>query len=283
MILNNKSIIFLGFFLSFLISCSGGKMSEKAIKFPSIKDVPASAWEKLSQKKIYFGHHSVGHNIIDGIKDLMKENPKIKLNIVETANESDFKVGLFAHSGVGKNMDPKSKIDEFAKFINKGIGEKADAAALKFCYVDIRPDTDTKNVFTDYSDSLSQLKKKFPDTKFIHFTVPLTTEPTVLQGLIRSAKNAIKKVIGRPGYFDSNIKRNLFNERLLKEYESKEPILDIAKIESTFPDGTRCSFTKDGKTYYSMVPEYTNDGGHLNETGRKKVAEQLLILLANLN
>jgi len=33
--------------------------------------------EKLSQKKIYFGHQSVGFNIIDGIKDIMKENPQI--------------------------------------------------------------------------------------------------------------------------------------------------------------------------------------------------------------
>ncbi|MBW2608023.1 MAG: hypothetical protein JRD05_10355 [Deltaproteobacteria bacterium] len=70
---------------------------------------------------------------------------------------------------------------------------------------------------------------------------------------------------------------------LRKEYDGKEPVFDIAKIESTFPNGTRCSFTKDGKTYYSMVPEYTYDSGHLNETGRKKVAEQLLILLAQLN
>ena len=69
---------------------------------------------------------------------------------------------------------------------------------------------------------------------------------------------------------------------LKKEYEDKEPILDIAKIESTFPNGTRSLFTKDGKTYYSMAPEYTYDGSHLNETGRKKVAEQLLIFMANL-
>jgi len=59
-------------------------------------------------------------------------------------------------------------------------------------------------------------------------------------------------------------------------------IFDLAKIESTFPDGRRASFTKDGKTYYSMVPDYTYDGGHLNELGRKIAAEQLLFLLANL-
>jgi len=68
---------------------------------------------------------------------------------------------------------------------------------------------------------------------------------------------------------------------LLNKYKGKESIFDIAKIQSTFPDGTRSIFTKDGKTYYSMVPEYSYDGGHLNELGRKKVAEQLLVLFAN--
>jgi lysophospholipase L1-like esterase len=31
-----------------------------------------------------------------------------------------------------------------------------------------------------------------------------------------------------------------------------------------------------------MVPEYTDDGGHLNEKGRKRVAEQMLIILAEV-
>ena len=274
----NKIVQLLATFLlsTLLISCNGGKMPEQTTQFPSIKDVPASAWGKLAQKKIYFGHQSVGFNIIDGIKDVMKDHPDIKLNIVETTNESDFKVGLFAHSRVGKNVNPKSKTDEFVEFINKGIGGKADAAALKFCYVDVRADTDTKNVFIDYSCSISQLIKKYPDTTIIHFTVPLTTTRTTW-------KTWIKKLIGRPTGVDDNIKRNEYNEMLTKKYEGKEPILDIAKIESTFPDGTRSSFTKDGNIYYSMVPEYTYDGGHLNEVGRKKVAEQLLILLAQLN
>jgi len=282
--INSKSTIILAFFLTFLINCSGGEMSKETIKFPSIKDVPAPTWEKLSQKKIYFGHQSVGFNIIDGINDLMKENPQIKLNIVETADQSDFKMGLFAHSTVGKNVDPKSKIDEFAKFINKGIGQKADAAALKFCYVDVRKGAEVKNVFSDYKTSISRLMQDYPDTKFIHFTVPLTSKPTGLKGLIRTAKDIIKKIIGRSVRDASdNIERNEYNKMLRKEFEGKGSLFDIAKIQSTFPDGTRCMFTKDGKTYYSMVPEYTNDGGHLNETGRKKVAEQLLILLAKLN
>ena len=131
----------------FIFSCSGGNMPEEKVSFPSIKDVPAEKWEKLSQKKIYFGHQSVGYNIMDGIEDLMKEHPQIKVNIVETTNESDFNVGILAHSRVGKNDDPKSKITEFVNFIDSGIGKKADAAALKFCYVDMKPGRMLKNLF----------------------------------------------------------------------------------------------------------------------------------------
>jgi hypothetical protein len=54
-------------------------------------------------------------------------------------------------------------------------------------------------------------------------------------------------------------------------------------MESTFPDGTRETFSSDEKTYYALVPEYTYDDGHLNETGRKKAAEQLLLLLVNFS
>jgi hypothetical protein len=207
----------------------------------------------------------------------MKKHPEIKLNIVETNSASDFKVGLLAHSRVGKNEDPKSKISEFVNFINSGIGEKAEAAALKFCYVDIGPETIVGGLFSGYNSSIEQLKNKYPDMTIIHFTNPLTRRQT-------GPKAWIKKIIGRPiSGIEDNIKRNEFNELLIKKYDGKEPIFDIAKIESTLPNGTRSTFEKDGIIYYSMAPDYTYDDGHLNEAGRKKVAEQFLILLANLN
>jgi hypothetical protein len=90
-------------------------------------------------------------------------------------------------------------------------------------------------------------------------------------------------LIGRPiGGHDENIKRNQFNQLIRDEYGGGNPIFDLAKIESTFPDGRWSSFTTDGKIYYSLVPDYTYDGGLLNETDRKKIAEQLLILLAGI-
>ena len=247
-------------------------------QFPRLGDIPAASWERLSKKKIYFGHHSVGFNIIDGIRDLMEENPQIKLNIVETADPGDFKAGIFAHSRVGENVDPKSKIDAFANFIEQGIGSIADIAFFKFCYVDFDSNTDVKKIYEDYKDAMSRMKKRYPAVTFLHVTVPLRTTKTTW-------KTTLKKLIGKKDIWEyaDNVPRNEFNELLMKEYDGKEPIFNLAQIESTFPDGRRSSFTKDGKTYYSLVPDYTYDGGHLNEKGRKKLAEQLLIFLAKLS
>ena len=262
----------------FLITCcNGGSMSQEKVNLASINDVPASAWEKLSQKSFYFGHQSVGFNIIDGIKDVIKEHPEIKLNIVESSNPDNLKPGVFEHSRVGKNTDPKTKVDEFIKFIKNGIGNKANYVFLKFCYVDIREKSDVNNIFAYYKESMAKLRQEFPNTTIIHFTVPLTTTKTTW-------KTVVKKIIGRKTWeYDDNIKRNQYNQLLLNTYSGKEPIFDLAKVESTFPNAHRCTFTKDGKTYYSLVPQYTTDGGHLNELGRKFVAKQLLIFLAKMD
>jgi hypothetical protein len=278
-----KSLLIIFFLAIFLTTCNGGKMPEKTAQSTSIKDIPDTAWKKLSEKAIYFGHQSVGFNIIDGIKDVMRENPQINLNIVEINDPSKFNTPLFAHSKIGQNRDPRSKIENFANFMEKGIGEKTDIAFFKFCYVDVTAVTDIDKVFNDYKGTMAHLKGIFPAMRFIHSTVPITTKPTGIKGLRRKAKNLIKKIIGRPVFdYRDNINRNRFNEMVRKEYSEKEPIFDLAKIESTFPNGARSSFIEDGKIYYSLVSDYTHDGGHLNEKGRKIIAEQLLILLAGL-
>ena len=246
------------------------------VTFPTIKDVPAEAWQKLAQKKIYFGHQSVGYNIMDGVRYIMKENPQIKLNIVETNDPARFNVPLFAHSSIGKNEDPRSKCEDFDNVIAKKIAGKVDIAFFKFCYVDIVSNTDVNKLFATYNETLLSMKEKYPTAMFVHMTVPLTVAQT-------GPKVWIKKIIGRPiGGYDDNIKREQFNTLLRKEYSTKEPIFDLAGIESIFPDGTRSTLEKDSKEYPALVPVYTNDGGHLNELGRKVVAEQLLIFLATL-
>jgi len=252
-------------------------MTDKGTISATLEDVPQSSWKRFSEKKIYFGHMSVGNNMLEGVQDLAKEYPFVRLNIVETKSPSRFDKPIFAHSPIGKNQDPKSKIDDFIHLISAGIGEKADIALFKLCYIDILAATDADEVFAQYKTAMAFLKQRYPKVTFVHVTAPLRLVQT---GILVP----IKKIIGRPvgGYAD-NIKRSRFNELLRQEYKGKEAMFDLAAIESTYPDGTRFVFDSGGKTYESLIANYTHDGGHLNEYGRKFVAAQFLAFLATLS
>ena len=252
---------------------SGEKM--KAV--PSLKNVPEAALARLAEKKIFFGHQSVGANILEGIRDLARENPKIRLNILETKGEADLGNPVFAHARVGKNTDPVSKIQAFQAFVQDGIGNRVDIAFLKFCYVDFVPGTDVNEVFERYRSAMAILKNEYPGTQFVHLTVPLTQRQT-------GPKAWVKRLIGKPiGGLQDNVVKNRFNALIRNEFSGREPVFDLAGIESTFPDGRKCAFAVQGKSYESLAPVYTYDGGHLNEKGRRVLAEQLLIFLASLS
>lgn len=272
-----RVILLLSIVLITLISCIGGKVSENKKFTKRAKDIHKSRWENLSKKKIYFGHQSIGFNIVDGIKDVITNNPQIKLNILESHNPSEFDKPIFAHSRVGENHDPISKNNAFEQFIRKGIGESADFVFFKYCYVDIKSETDVEKLFSEYRDTLAKLKKEYPETTFIHVTVPLVA-------VQKGPRVWVKKLIGREiGGYRDNIKRNQYNDILRNYYQGKDPVFDLGHIESTFHDGTEETFKEDGKVYHALVPKYTSDGRHLNEYGRRIVAEQLLVFLANLS
>ena len=238
--------------------------------------IPDHLIEKLSGKKIYFGHQSVGRNIMLGIEELLTEEQKKRLPIIKASNPRAYQGNLFAHSDVGRNRDPLSKLKGFDRQLDRVGNWQPDIAMLKFCYVDVEKNADVETLFRQYQERMQQVKLKHPDVKLVHFTVPLRT---VQSGV----KASIKQLIGRQleGAAD-NIQRHRYNELLRKAYAGKEPIFDIAKIESTREDGSRETFTQGGKTYYALVPEYSNDGGHLNRRGRAWVAKHLLEFLAEL-
>jgi hypothetical protein len=250
-----------------LIAACGGKEMVK-----SNATVPDAVLEKVAGKKIFFGHQSVGFNIIDGIGDIAKEKPGIRMNIVKTSDPEAFQSAVFGHSTVGENDDPASKAKDFKRYMDKGLGNKVDIAFYKYCYIDINKTSDVDKIFSAYKETMERLKKEYPKTRFIHVTIPLTvTKPSV--------KGFIKKLLGKE---DNNIRRNRFNDLLQSEYGGKEPVFDLAKAESTYPNGERCTFTDGGKRYFSLVPEYSDDSGHLNGNGRREVATELLKVLASV-
>jgi hypothetical protein len=264
-------------------------MYDQSATLPAITQVSADAWANLSQKRILFGHASVGENIIEGIQDIQKEHSEIKLNVIKSATPWDVKFPGFIHFHWGdldlwKNSPTASqgtikKVDVFSKLMETKVGGEVDIALAKFCWADIKPDTDISQVFKHYKAAMAKLMQDFPQTTFVHVTTPLVAEPS---GSV-AFKNWIKQLIGKPPFrLSDNVKINQLNELIRAEYTGKAPIFDLAQIESTFPDGRRQTFSQDGKDYFSLAPDYTGDMGHLNETGRKIVAEQLLIFLTNL-
>lgn len=269
--------------LFFCISCSSNQNQSQKIQLSSIKDIPAKNWEALAQKNIYFGHQSVGSNIVAGIEETIQANPQITLNIDKTNNGASypFSSPTFLHKAIGKNQDPFSKIDDFQNNIENIFATKPDIAFFKFCFVDFDPRTDIDAVFSHYKNTMASLKKTYPDITFVHVTVPLTCYAPGPSGWVKRSKDIIKKIIGKQNLYDFS-SANIYNQKLREEYSGKEPLFDLALFESTYPDGTRAQYEKDNKTIFELVQAYTDDGGHLNKQGRQFIAEQLLIFLAQL-
>lgn len=229
----------------------------------------------IAAQKIFFGHQSVGDNIVQGIRELLPSYPNLYLNIVSSSDPGKVAGPAFVESHVGENTNPKSKNEAFLRaIVEKGLGPQNAIVMLKYCYVDIRSGTDVPSMFKEYSTLISQLKTKYPILKIIHITVPLTTVET--QG-----KAWLKAVLGKPTEREDNIKRNQFNQ-LLKEAYPSDTVFDLAEVESTHTDGSRSYFMDSHAKVYSLAPEYTSDGGHLNEAGRRAAAQRLLAALANL-
>jgi hypothetical protein len=241
-----------------------------------IASLPDETLGKLARAKIFFGHQSVGSNIMEGVNDLMGQYPSLKLKIEETDTTSAFKGGVFSHGPVGNNEDPASKIDDFAAKVKTGVGGQVDIAFFKFCYIDIMADRNIDEVFSHYQKTMASLKNSYPQTTFVHVTVPLTTVQT-------GPKAYLKEIIGRaPSGFLENARRNEYNRKLKQTYSGKEPVFDLAQIEATYVDGTRATFEWQGQTYERMIPEYASDGSHLNELGRQRVAEHLIVFFSQI-
>jgi hypothetical protein len=228
---------------------------------------------ELAQSRIYFGRHSVGRNILSGLELLAEEYGIKEIHIVELDVEHQLPATFFAHSRVGENLQPKSKVDDFVRRIRAGLPVRPDVAFMKFCYVDFDPQTNVRELFDYYGSALDQLSQEFPDVDFLHATVPLMTRKL-------GPKERLKLLLGRTLWGDeANAKRGEFNDLLRRSYDPSR-IIDIARVESTNPDETQEQFTMGSEQHDALSPAYTNDGGHLNEAGQRKVAAEMIRVLA---
>jgi hypothetical protein len=146
---------------------------------------------------------------------------------------------------------------------------------VKLCYVDVAADTDPQALFDSYRQRMAELSALLPRLTIVHFTMPVTTVEST-RGYWKS------KLLGRPTVRDRNAIRNRYNVLIRAAYAGREPVFDLAALESTHPDGSRAFFRRGADSVFTLAPEYTDDGDHLAGAARRMVAEQFLIFLARL-
>jgi len=228
--------------------------------------------ESAGKVRVFFSHHSVGGNVLAGVRGVSAAaGSDLKVVTLDDAGTASGRVWIEAVGG--ENGDPNGKVDFFARTLRQPAF-KPDLALMKFCYIDFDRDTDVNAVFNYYRDALVALKKDRPDVRFAHATVPLRVTPT-------GVKSTISRVLHREvGQDVANVKRAEFNRRLMETFAG-DPIFDLSRAESTRADGSRETFRYQGKDYYSLVPAYSSDGGHLNELGQRLLAAEMLRFVAH--
>ena len=210
-----------------------------------------------------------------GLSEVLETHPEIRLTVVESKELGPRGVPGFYHARVGKNGHPDQKTDEFVRIASRELAVPRSIGMVKMCYVDVTEDSDPRVLLDDYQRKIAALRAKNPGLTVVHFTMPLVTgESTLHYWKLKLRRYSTER--------DRNIIRNRYNELLRQAYGGREPIFDIAEIESTHADGSRSFLKRLGKVVYVMSREYTDDGGHLNEAARRLVAEQLLVFLAKL-
>ncbi len=205
------------------------------------------AIDKARSLDVVFGHQSVGGNLLEGLAALADEDGE-RWGIERAEDPGAEWFG--EHDGlgdfyVGENEDPMRKIADFRERLTGDVGGAVDVAMFKLCYVDLPEEgSQPKKVFEAARKAIEEVEKRHPKLDVVWWTCPIET--------------------------GGNRARNEYN-RLVRSYcrENLKPLFDIADIES------------DGKGD-TMREEYTDDGGHLNEDGRARVARAFWWLLASL-
>ncbi len=215
--------------------------------------------ETLRGARVFFGHQSVGANILAGLRSL--------------AQEAGIEVAI-GEGRVGENMQPLGKFEDFARHAESPDSDGQQMLLMKLCYVDFSPDTDAGALVQAYASAVERVRKARPEARIVHVTPPLCVRPGGLKPLLQRA-------LGRPVWEEqANARRMEFRERLLARFPG-EPVFDLSMLESTRPDGTREEYVVGGRKVPMLWPGYTSDGGHLNGLGQRLAAKAFAHVLAS--
>lgn len=260
------------------LACGGGAEGGEVVGVMDatpITSITNDQWEALAARPIFFGHQSVGRDMMHGVARVLDAHPEIPLRVVSADGPEDVGGTAFIDARIGRNRAPESKSAAFLEWV-RAMGDRPGALAMyKFCYVDVNADTDPARLFADYQATIEEARRRHPGLLILHMTLPLHTADEGMGERIRT-------VLGFPTQTRLNAIRNRYNELLLQTYGGRDPVFDLALLESTRSDGSRAFTRYRGENVYMLAPEWTYDGGHLNDSAKYRAAERLLVFLAQV-
>jgi hypothetical protein len=234
--------------------------------------VSSEELKAAASRRVIYAHQSIGNNILDGMRALASAG-NVSLNIVKTRAPAAGGAGVF-HFAVGENGFPEGKIEDFERTLAGGTAG-AQVALLELCYVDFGPDTNGRTLAEHYASALQQLQARYPETRFVAMTAPLTTIQT-------GPRAWIKRMLGRePAGYAENARRSDFNAVIRLDFSAQGTLFDVAALESSGA-GTATQFERNGQTIPALDPALSEDGGHLNDSGKAVVGAALVKFLAAL-
>jgi hypothetical protein len=130
---------------------------------------------------------------------------------------------------------------------------------MKFCFWDIRHDTDIGTVFNEYQQTMADLVRRYPKVTFAYATVPLVAADVDWRARLR-------RLIGlTTPSDDDNVVREQLNRKIREAYGSDHLLFDVARAEEE-PSGA--------EPQAELAAEFSSDGAHLNDSGRRRVGTQ---------
>ncbi|MEW8211110.1 MAG: hypothetical protein AB2735_11665, partial [Candidatus Thiodiazotropha taylori] len=80
--------------------------------------------QTVQKARVFFGHQSVGNNIISGLQQLA-EKSGFGLNIVDLASiQAESQPSGLLHGPIGENRKPVSKCRDFERIIDQQLSDK---------------------------------------------------------------------------------------------------------------------------------------------------------------
>ncbi len=230
--------------------------------------IPTIYLGMAQQKSVVFDHHSIGGNIMTGMTALQSQSPN-RYPVVSQFGPSS--TWFTTHHGTGINIGefqdgdnyyPETKIAGFDSTMRSGIGNVANYAGMKFCFLDIYDDAaNGLSTWNSYRTMMLNLMATYPNTKFYWVT-------DALEQALSSA------------YI--NHEKSIFNNAVRQYVQANGGVLfDLADIESHDPNGNLITDSHGYEALYSGYAQ-TQDH-HLNGTGQVRVAQGMWWMFARMS